>query len=107
MQMELALELARHRAARGAPAAGDRDPLARASLAPDALPAFAARPPLPLSPAPADVAALAARCGPVTIVDLPGPPGGLAVAKVIAPGLRPLPGSAAAPGSAGALAPLM
>ena len=35
---------------------------------------------------------LAARGLPVTVADLPRRPGGLAVAKVFAPGLRPLPG---------------
>jgi hypothetical protein len=99
--------MARHRAARGATAPGDHGPLARAGLRAEALPAFAALPPLPPEPGPADLAALAARCGPVTVVDLPGAPGGLAVAKVLAPRLRPLPGSAAAPGTASALAPLM
>ena len=35
----------------------------------------------------------------LTVADLPAPPGGLAVAKVFAPALRPLPGGAAgAPG---------
>jgi ribosomal protein S12 methylthiotransferase accessory factor YcaO len=107
LQMELALEMARHRAARGATAPGDHGPLARAGLLAAALPAFAALPPLSPEPGPADLATLAARCGPVTIVDLPGVPGGPAVAKVLAPGLRPLPGCAAAPGTAGTLAPLM
>ena len=49
MQMELALEMARHRAARGTPAAGDAGPLARAALDPALL---AALPPQPAAPAP-------------------------------------------------------
>ena len=45
MQMELALEMARHRAARGGAAAGDRGPLARAALTPEDFAAFAAAQP--------------------------------------------------------------
>jgi ribosomal protein S12 methylthiotransferase accessory factor len=111
LQMELALELARHRAARGAPAAADRGVLARADLAPDDLPAFAARLAAVAPPSgAADFAALATRLADrgvsVTFADLPAPPSVLAVAKAFAPALRPLPGSGAAPGAPGALAPL-
>ena len=112
--MELALEMARRRAARDAAAPGDRGPLARAALATADFAAFAALPPRPARPTPAaDFDGLAARLArqglAVTVADLPRPPGDLAVAKVIAPGLRPLPGRhpAAWPGTPGALAPLM
>ena len=46
LQMELALEMARHREARGGAAAGDRGPLARAALVPEDFAAFAAPPPV-------------------------------------------------------------
>jgi ribosomal protein S12 methylthiotransferase accessory factor len=97
LQMEIALEMARLRAARGQAAPGDAGPLGRAALDPDAFPAFAALPPdgAP-SPAPRDAEALAAHlaaCGlPVTLADLGRPAGGLAVAKAFVPGLLPLPG---------------
>ncbi len=97
LQMELALEMARHRAARTGAAAGDHGPLARAALVPEDFAAFAAAPPAaavgPLAAGFADLAAqLAANGVVVTVADLPAPPGGLAVAKVFAPALRPLPG---------------
>jgi ribosomal protein S12 methylthiotransferase accessory factor YcaO len=109
MQMELALEMARHRAARGTPAAGDAGPLARAALDPALL---AALPPRPETPAPesfeALAAALAARGLSVVVADLPAPANAPQVAKAFVPGLRPLPGGAAAkPGTLGAIAPLM
>jgi hypothetical protein len=113
LQMEIGLELARLRVARGGPAEGDRGPLARAALAPEHFPAFAALPPastpMPVAPGFAAVAAhLACRGLPVTIADLPRTPGGLAVAKAFVPGLRPLPGPGPVEeGAPGAVAPLM
>ena len=109
MQMEIALEMARHRAARGSAAPGDRGPLARAGLDPAC---FAALPPVPAAVAPSDFATLAAALAgqglDVTVADLPTAPGTPAVAKVFAPGLRPLPGGPPArPGTPGALAGLM
>jgi hypothetical protein len=109
MQMELALAMARHRAARGAPAAGDAGPLARAALDPALL---AALPPLPAARAPesfeALAATLAARGLAVVVADLPAPANAPQVAKAFVPGLRPLPGGAAPqPGTPGAVAPLM
>ncbi len=110
MQMELALEMARHRAARGAPAASDLGPLARAALDPSAFPAFAALPPAPFAPVPGDFAGLAAALAGsgqmVAVADLPGAG---PVAKVFVPGLRPLPGGSgrARAGTPGAAAPLM
>lgn len=102
LQMEIALEMARLRAARGQAAPGDAGPLARAALDPDAFAAFAAGPPAPeASPAPEGtaglVARLAARGLAVTIADLGRPAGGLAVAKAFVPGLLPLPGPGPAP----------
>jgi ribosomal protein S12 methylthiotransferase accessory factor YcaO len=113
LQMELALEMARHRAARTGAAAGDHGPLARAALVPEDFAAFAAAPPAaavgPLAAGFADLAAqLAANGVVVTVADVPAPPGGLAVAKVFAPALRPLPGGRpAGPGTPGAVAALM
>ena len=113
LQMELALEIARHRAGTGAAAPGDRGPLARAALAPEDFPAFAALPPEPDAPAPAEFAVLAdllaGRGLAVVAADLPVAPGGLAVAKVFVPGLRPMPGGGqpAIAGTPGAIAPLM
>jgi ribosomal protein S12 methylthiotransferase accessory factor len=111
LQMEIALEMARLRASRGAATAGDRGVLARAALDPDAFPAFAARLPADRAPVPAGFDALAARLAglgiEVTVADLPVPPGAPAVAKVFAPALRPLPGPGpvhpAAPGACAAL----
>jgi len=113
LQMEIGLELARLRVARGGPAEGDRGPLARAALAPEHFPAFAALPPastpMPVAPGFAAVAAhLACRGLPVTVADLPRSPVGLAVAKAFMPGLRPLPGPGPVEeGAPGAVAPLM
>jgi ribosomal protein S12 methylthiotransferase accessory factor len=113
LQMEIGLELARLRAGRGAPAEGDRGPLARAALAPERFAAFAALPPAAERPPIAEsfaaaAAHLAARGLPVTVADLPDAPGGLAVAKAFAPGLRPLPGPGPArEGTPGGAAPLM
>jgi ribosomal protein S12 methylthiotransferase accessory factor YcaO len=109
MQMELALEMARHRAARGTPAAGDAGPLARAALDPALL---AALPPRPQTRAPesfeALASALAGRGLAVVVADLPVPGTAPPVAKVFVPGLKPLPGGAAPrPGTPGAVAPLM
>lgn len=112
LQMEIALEIARLRAAQGA--GSDAGPLARAALDPDGFAAFAALPPMDWTPPPIagfdDLVDHLARVGlAVTIVDLAGPPGGMAVAKAFAPGLRPLPGPLppARPGAPGAVAPLM
>ena len=101
--MEIALELARHRAGRGAPAAGDRGPLARAALDPErsppSPPCRRGRSGRAGGASTRSPAALAARGLAVTVADLPAPADGLAVAKAFAPGLRPLPGGAA--GAAG------
>ncbi len=113
LQMEIGLELARLRLARGAPTEGDRGPLARAALEPERFAAFAARMPAdPRSLAAGDFAAVAAHLSarglPVTVADLPGRPGGLAVTKAFVPGLRPLPGPGPTVEDApGAVAPLM
>lgn len=111
-QMEIALELARLRLARGARTEGDAGVLARAALDPDAFPAFAARLPLAADPAPDTLDGLVARLAdlglPVIAADLPHPGGPLAVAKVVVPGLRPLPGPGPTRGDApGATAPLL
>jgi ribosomal protein S12 methylthiotransferase accessory factor len=97
LQMEIALEMARLRAGRGAATRGDRGVLARAELDPDRFDAFAARLPadheVPVPPGfDALVAHLAGLGLAVTVADLPVPPGTPAVAKVFVPGLRPLPG---------------
>ena len=112
LQMEIALEIARLREVQGGGA--DAGPLARAALDPDGLAAFAALPPIDWTPPPVagldDLVGHLARVGlAVTVVDLPGLPGGMAVAKAFVPGLRPLPGSLppAQAGAPGALAPLM
>jgi ribosomal protein S12 methylthiotransferase accessory factor len=109
LQMEIALEMARLRGARG-----DAGPLARAALDPDALPALAAGPARPLSPVGAatfdDLTADLTRTGlDITVADLPVPPDGWPVSKVLAPGLRPLPGDPRPPhpDAPGARAPLM
>lgn len=114
LQMELALELARHRDARGQEAPGDSGPLARARADFADLPAFAARPAWPAPPLPASdldglVAHLARLGHRVTACDLEPLPGGLTVTKVFAPGLRPLPGGTATaqPGAPGTRAVLM
>lgn len=66
-----------------------------------------------MAPAAAGLDQLVERLGAagveVTIADLAGPPEGLAVAKVFAPGLRPLPGYGAVPlrGSPGERAALI
>lgn len=101
LQMELALELARHRAAQGATTPGDRGPLARAALDPDAFPAFAAHPAVPRTyPSIAGlddlIAHLAALGHQVTVADLPDQ-GGLAVSKVFVPSLRAMPGHTTPP----------
>jgi hypothetical protein len=107
LQMEIALEIARLRGS-------DPGPLARAALDPDGLAAFAGLPPNDWTPPPVagldDLVGHLARAGlAVTVVDLPGLPGGMAVAKAFVPGLRPLPGPLppAQAGAPGALAPLM
>jgi ribosomal protein S12 methylthiotransferase accessory factor YcaO len=112
LQMEIGLELARLRAARGAPADGDRGPLARAALAPERFAGFAALPPAGDWPQVAGFAAVAAHLAdrglPVTVADLPDAPGGIAVAKAFVPGLRPRPGPGPVEGGApGTVAPLM
>ncbi|MCB1369862.1 MAG: YcaO-like family protein [Rhodobacteraceae bacterium] len=112
LQMEIALELARYRAARGASTADDLGVLRRAALDPGTFPCLtpsAEEPPGPrLSGLDELVAHLAAEGRRAVAVDLAGPPGGFAVAKVLATGLRPFPGgSAASRGAPGAIAPLM
>jgi thiazole/oxazole-forming peptide maturase SagD family component len=112
LQMEIALEMARLRQAQGRPSPGDVGPLARAGLDPDAYPAFAARPSARLEPVAASFDALVARLEAlgheVTAADFL-PAGGLHVAKVLVPGLRPMPGGGgkARPDAPGARAALM
>jgi ribosomal protein S12 methylthiotransferase accessory factor len=109
LQMEIALQMAAHRAARGVATPGDAAALARAAIDAGAFPILpAAIPP----PPPVDLGELVARLGAdgcrVVAADLAGPHGGLAVAKVFATGLRPYPGgrqvaAADSPGVCGAL----
>jgi hypothetical protein len=97
LQMEIALEIARLRAAQGRDTPADAVPLGTAALDPDGFAAFAAAPPAPAhGPEVAGfddlVAHLAGLGLEVLVVDLAGPPGGLSVAKAFVPGLRPMPG---------------
>lgn len=113
LQMEIALQMAAHRTARGGATPGDAAALARAALDADALPAFAAGPAAVPPRPPADLAELVDRLAGtacrVVAADLPALPDGPAVAKVFATGLRPLPGGPRRPvaGSPGAQAALM
>ncbi len=112
LQMEIALEIARLRAAGGRATPADAVPLGLAALDPDAFDAFAPLPPAAAAaPAPEGAAALAAHLAAlglgVAVVDLDGPPGGLAVAKAFVAGLRALPAPAARPGAPGATTALM
>ncbi len=109
-QMEIALEVARLRAGRGMGTAADRGVLARAALDADRFPALAAQLPVAGAAGPADLDGLVAQlmslglC--VIAADLPVPGG--ALAKIVVPGLRPMPGSGPArPDAPGAVAPLM
>ncbi len=112
LQMEIALDLARLRAERGTPAAADADVLARANLDPDGFATFAARPAVPAAALSGDLDALVARLAtaghrPVA-VDLPEAPPGFAVARIVAPSLRPLPArTPGRPGTPGAVAKLI
>ena len=112
LQMELALEMARHRAARGAATDGDRAALERAALAAERFDALAARLPLPERLIATDLDGLVAICArrglKVIAADLPEV-AGLAVTKMFVPGLRPMPwpGARPAPGAPGAAAVLM
>ncbi|HMQ93399.1 MAG TPA: YcaO-like family protein [Amaricoccus sp.] len=112
LQMEIALDLARYRAAREASTADDLGVLRRAALDPGSFaclsPSAAEPPGLRLSGLDDLVAHLASAGRRAFAVDLAGPPGGLAVAKVLATGLRPFPGGGAARhGAPGTVAPLM
>lgn len=113
LQMEIGLEIARLRAGQGRAAAEDAAVLARAGLDVDAFAAFAALPPAGEEASADGLDAVAARLAGLGIaalaVDLPGLAGGLAVAKVFAPGLRPMPGPgpAARAGSPGSAAELI
>jgi hypothetical protein len=110
LQMEIALQMAAHRAGRGTATPGDSTALARAAIGADALTAL---PAAITPPPPAGLGELVARLGTagfrVLAADLDGLPGGPAVAKVFATGLRPYPGGpkAAAPDSPGCIAALM
>ncbi len=110
LQMEIALQMAAHRAARGAATPGDEATLARAAIDADVFSVLpAAIPP----PPPADLGELVATLDTegcrVVAADLAGPRGGPAVAKVFATGLRPYPGGrqVAAAGSPGIFGTLM
>nr|MBA3323936.1 YcaO-like family protein [Paracoccaceae bacterium] len=88
--------------------------LRRASLDADGIAAFAPLPPArTVDAAPAGLDGLVERLASLGIevfaVDLPAAAGGLAVAKVFAPGLQPLPGPGARPNpdAPGAYAALM
>jgi ribosomal protein S12 methylthiotransferase accessory factor YcaO len=112
LQMEIALELARHRAAEQAPTPDDLRILRLADLDSEAFPCFVAsatEAPYPRLAGLDDlVARLASRGHRVVATDLAGPPAGLAVAKVTATGLRPFPGGGRAKeGAPGAFADLM
>lgn len=109
-QMEIALEIARLRAAKDVATAADAGVLARAALDPDRFAAFAALLPEPEAEGPADLGTIVMRlmglglC--VIAADLPTRTG--ALAKVVVPGLRPLPGPGPVrPDAPGAVAPLM
>ncbi len=112
LQMEIALELARHRAENRASTPDDQRILRLAAL--DAA-AFAAFEPLAAEPARPGLATLerllahlAGQGCDVVAMDFAVPPGGLAVASVTATGLRPFPGSGRAnQGAPGAVAALM
>ncbi len=112
LQMEIALDLARLRADRSAPAGADADVLMRAGLNTDAFAAFTGHPARSAAAVCDGLEALVARLAdaghrPVAI-DLPDAPPGFAVARVLAPTLRPLPGGAPArPGTPGSVAKLM
>ncbi len=114
LQMEIALEIARLREARGSATPHDAIPLGHAALDPDAFAAFAPLPPVAeaattLSGADALAAHLAGLGFGVVVADLEGAEGGLAVAKAFVAGLRPTPGPTAAqnPGAPAAWAALM
>lgn len=101
LQMEIALDMARHRHAQGQATPGDLGPLQRAALDPDRFAAFAAWPPrVSARPSIAGVEDLVGHLADlgydVTAVDLQST-GGLAVAKVFVPGLRPMPDGARQP----------
>ncbi|MBP7242294.1 YcaO-like family protein [Amaricoccus sp.] len=101
LQMEIGLEIVRLRAQAGRAAPEDAATLRRAAVDPDAHAAFACLPPRPAAgPGLDGLDALVAHLARIGIepmaVDLDGPPG-VAVAKVFAPGLRPMPGPGPAP----------
>ncbi len=108
LQMEIGLEIVRLRAKAGRAAPEDAATLRRAALDVDATPAFAPLPPLAAAgPRVDDLAGLVAHLARLGIeplaIDLAGPDaraGGLAVAKVFAPGLQPMPGPMREPGPA-------
>ncbi len=116
LQMEMALELARHRQSHGRETDGDAGPLRRAALDPDGFAAFS---PLPAAASGEgasfagldDLTAHLATLGhEVTVADLDCPPAAqLRVAKVFVPSLRPMPGGGAraVPGAPGEMAELM
>lgn len=113
LQMEIALEIAALRASQDRETPGDAAVLRRGALDPDGFAAFAARSAAASPDPPRDLDELVARLGAVGVgviaVDLAAPSEGLAVAKMFAAGLRPLPGPGAPPrpGAPGALAGLM
>lgn len=98
LQMEFGLELARRRQALGQATMGDTGALARAALDPDSFTLLPARPltPPPLTGFAGLVAHLESLGQRIILADL-APRGGLAIAKVFAPGLRPMPGGAISP----------
>jgi ribosomal protein S12 methylthiotransferase accessory factor len=108
LQMEIALDMAGERIARGRATDGDHLHLARSLVPTDSLTAFPPRPPSAVPESLADLVATLAehRLAPY-VADLT-PDGPFAVAKAVVPGLHPLSGGApAAPGSPGAVAALM
>lgn len=112
LQMEIALDLARLRAARGTPSGADAATLARAALDTAAFTAFAARPARPATGVAGGMEGIAVRLAQAGIrsaaIDLPGAPPGFTVSRVFAPGLRRLPGDRpAARDAPGSMAELM
>jgi ribosomal protein S12 methylthiotransferase accessory factor len=109
LQMEIALDMARHRTVQGSATAGDRGHLARALIRRDDHAAFRPLPPGPPAQAVLDAVALVQEAGhEVTVADLGMTAEGVAVVKVFVPTFRTLAGEKPAhPDVPGAVAELM